>query len=82
MISNKANSKTFSLLLASMKPQSLLDGSKINTNRALAIINRHEFHHIFPKAYLKTNGYSETKINAHSNICLLNMINNLTISKY
>lgn len=77
---NKANSKSFALLLASMKPQSLLDGSRINTNKALAIINRHEFHHIFPKAYLKTNGNSESAINAHSNICLLNMINNRTIS--
>lgn len=77
---NKANSKTLALLLASMNPQSLLDGSRINTNKALAIINRHEFHHIFPKAYLKTNGYSEPITNAHSNICLLNMINNRTIS--
>ncbi|MCY9099566.1 DUF262 domain-containing protein [Bacillus inaquosorum] len=77
---NKANSKSFALLLASNKPRSLLDGSKVNTSKALSIINRHEFHHIFPKAYLKSNNYSEIKINAHSNICLLNMINNRSIS--
>lgn len=77
---NKANSKSLGLLLASKKPKSLLDGSTINTASVLTIINRHEYHHIFPKAYLKANGYSDKEANYHSNICLLNMINNRNIS--
>jgi len=77
---NKANSKSYSLLLAEKKPRSLLDGSTINISRALSVINRHEFHHIFPKAYLKSNAFREENINAHANICLLTMINNRTIS--
>ena len=77
---NKANSKTYALLLATNNPRSLLDGSSINIDRTLTVINRHEFHHIFPKAYLKSNGYEDNKINCHSNICILSMINNRTIS--
>ncbi|RPK08312.1 GmrSD restriction endonuclease domain-containing protein [Priestia endophytica] len=75
---NKASSKTFALLLAQNKPKSLLDGTSINTSKALAIINRHEYHHIFPKAFLKSSGISN--IDLHANICLLNMGNNRTIS--
>ncbi|WP_085508990.1 DUF262 domain-containing protein [Thalassobacillus devorans] len=75
---NKAISKTFALLLAENKPLSLLDGSRINTDRALAVINRHEYHHIFPKDYLKSSGIDN--IDPHANICLLSMGNNRTIS--
>ncbi|WPK10745.1 DUF262 domain-containing protein [Lysinibacillus louembei] len=77
---NKANSKSLGLLLASKKPQSLLDGSVINIANVLAVINRHEYHHIFPKAYLKNTNISDKEANYHSNICLLNLINNRTIS--
>ncbi|MDQ0209040.1 DUF262 domain-containing protein [Alkalicoccobacillus murimartini] len=75
---NKASSKTFGLLLAHNQPLSLLDGSRINTNKALAVVNRHEYHHIFPKAFLKSSGIKE--MDTHANICLLNMGNNRTIS--
>ncbi|WP_051254777.1 DUF262 domain-containing protein [Halobacillus kuroshimensis] len=75
---NKASSKTFALLLAEKQPLSLLDGSKINTDRALAVVNRHEYHHIFPKDFLKSSGISN--IDPHANICLLSMGNNRTIS--
>lgn len=75
---NKASSKTFALLLAQNQPKSLLDGTPINTSKALAVINRHEYHHIFPRAFLKSSGISN--IDLHANICLLNMGNNRTIS--
>lgn len=75
---NKASSKTFALLLAQNQPKSLLDGTPINTSKALAVINRHEYHHIFPKAFLKSSGI--TNIDIHANICLLNLGNNRTIS--
>ncbi|MBN2981570.1 DUF262 domain-containing protein [Cohnella algarum] len=77
---NKATSKTFGLLLASNKPLSLLDGTSINTNTALAVVNRHEYHHIFPKAFLRSNGYSLDQIDNHSNICMLSLGNNREIS--
>jgi hypothetical protein len=77
---NKAVSKTFALVLAENKPKSLLDGSLINTHQALAIANRHEYHHIFPEGYLKSSSVAKRLINAHANICLLSKGNNLTIS--
>jgi len=77
---NKATSKTFGILLATVNPLSLLDGTPVNTSTALAVINRHEYHHIFPRAYLKTNGYKAEEINMHANICMLSLGNNREIS--
>jgi len=77
---NKANSKAFALLLADRKPKRLLDGSPINTYQALAVVNRHEYHHIFPQAYLKSLGIDQERIEVNANICLLNKGNNLSIS--
>jgi hypothetical protein len=77
---NKAISISLGLLLGNKSPRSLLDGTLINTHRALAVTNRHEYHHIFPKAYLKANGFSDSKINSHANICLLSLGNNREIS--
>ena len=77
---NKATSKTHALLLASNNPLSLLTGASIDTGQALAVINRLEFHHIFPKAFLKTKGYNKAQYDKHSNICMLNLTNNREIS--
>ncbi len=70
---NTAVSKTFGLLLASNSPKNLLDGSTINIRQTLSIANQKEYHHIFPRNYLKGSGYHDDKINMHSNICLLNL---------
>ncbi len=77
---NKATSKTFALLLAHRRPKSLLDGTPVNTARVLSIVNRHEFHHLFPKAFLKSSQISDEKIDMHANLCILSMANNRTIS--
>lgn len=77
---NKASSQSFALLLAQKRPKSLLDGASINIERALSSVNRHEFHHIFPKAYLKSKNTANNDINQHANICLLSSYNNKQIS--
>ena len=77
---NKASSKVFGLLLATRKPRSLLDGTTIDTFRALSVTNKLEYHHIFPKAYLGKLEISEKEINQHTNICMLNLSNNRQIS--
>lgn len=77
---NKATSMSFALLLAHKKPRSLLDGSLIDTRKALAVTNRLEYHHIFPKAFLDRYGVSKEKANIHLNICMLNLSNNREIS--
>ena len=45
----------------------------------MAYINRLEFHHIFPKAFLKRKGISDDKINYQANICMLNLGDNRDI---
>lgn len=77
---NKAASLTFALLLAQKKPKSLIDGSAINIDRSLSQINRHEFHHLFPQAYLKSFRVKSSELNQHANICLLSSYNNKYIS--
>ncbi|GAA0120668.1 GmrSD restriction endonuclease domain-containing protein [Clostridium perfringens] len=79
-ILSKAISKTFALILASNKPQSLLDGAIINIENVLSTVNKKEYHHIFPKDYLKNKGYNNNEINTNANICILNLINNRNIS--
>ncbi len=76
---NKATSTAYALLLANNQPLSFLNGDKIDTYKSLANINRLEFHHIFPKAFLNRLGVSDKKINYHSNICMLNLGDNREI---
>jgi hypothetical protein len=79
-ILNKASSMSFALLLAMKEPKSFLDGSKVDVRRALAVTNKLEYHHIFPKAYLKELGFLKSNIDCHSNICMQNLFNNREIS--
>lgn len=77
---NKAASKSFALLLAYNSPRSLLDGAPINTQQALSVLNKGEYHHIFPRAFLQSSGCQEEKINVAANICMLNLGSNRRLS--
>lgn len=79
-ILNKASSLTFALLLATNKPKSFLDGTTVDTYKALSVINKLEYHHIFPKAFLAGIGVSRTEANYHANISMQNLSNNREIS--
>lgn len=79
-ILNKASSLTFALLLATNKPKSLLDGTTVDIFRALSMINKLEYHHLFPKAFLNTIGISKNEANYHLNISMQNLSNNREIS--
>lgn len=50
------NTGTFILLLAHAQPLSFVSGAKVDLAKVLNAYNRHEFHHIFPKKYLKDQG--------------------------
>ena len=76
-----ANTKTFILMLANNNPKTLLSGSLIDLDRVLQKYNRAEFHHIYPKAYLKDLGTSDEKINCLANFCFLNASENKKIGK-
>ncbi len=66
-----AFSKTFAVMLAKEKPCNITNGARIDTQNSLSIFNMKEFHHIFPKDFLKSFGIDEQKRNNICNICML-----------
>lgn len=77
--SNVSRSRAFILALAAQKPMNLSNGAKIDTDAALSIFNKKQFHHIYPRAFLKRSG---TKLddNLLINICMLSASENNLIS--
>lgn len=70
--------KTFILLLAQSKPLNFIQGTNISLESVLSQGNRKEFHHIFPKAYLRTFGgrYNDEWINCLANFSILSRTDN------
>lgn len=79
---SKANPLTRSvlLLLSTLNPIDLVNGTKIDVGRALSSYNRKEYHHIFPNAYLKSVGHSSNAIFSIANFCFLSSASNKRIS--
>jgi hypothetical protein len=77
---NSAFCKTFVVMLANMAPKNLTNGEAIDTRVALTTFNNKEFHHIFPKDFLKKLGVDSEKRNAIANICMLSASQNKNIS--
>jgi hypothetical protein len=76
---DSVNTKTFVLLLANESPLSLVSGASINLAEVLRDYNRNEFHHLYPRAFLKSIKYSGTYTNALSNFCFLSKIDNISL---
>lgn len=76
-----ATSKTFVLMLASKDPKSLLSGKNIDLDKVLQRYNRSEFHHIYPKAFLRDQGVPDDRINALGNFCFLSAAENKNIGR-
>jgi hypothetical protein len=64
---NTVVTKTFALLLAQKQPLSFVTGSPITLREALKEYNRNEFHHLYPRSFLKS-----TAQDAYDNSCLAN----------
>lgn len=77
--SNVSRSRAFILLLASNHPKNLSNGALIDPAVALSYYNKKQFHHVFPRAYLKR---SNTTMNDNLliNICMIAAVGNNTIS--
>jgi hypothetical protein len=82
IVFSKSNSyvKAFLLLMAQKNPKDLTNGQSIDYGRSLSIYNRKEYHHIFPKAFLKSKVLSMKEINKMINFCLLPANSNKIIS--
>ena len=69
------------LLLAQKAPLNLTNGALIDLGQALSGYNRKEYHHIFPRSFLKKRGVSTDKINTLCNFCFLPAGSNKKISQ-
>lgn len=78
--SNNSRSRAFILALAARNPHNLTNGVKIDTADALSIFNKKQFHHIFPKAFLKRIKNKAGGDNSLANICMLAASENNLIS--
>jgi hypothetical protein len=74
-----ANSKSLIILLNSVGPHSFWSGAKIDTSKVLKKGSKHEFHHVFPQAYLEKIGIEKRLINTLANICFLTRSDNNAI---
>ncbi len=72
--------RAFLLLLAQKDPLNLVNGNRIDLGTALSEYNSKEYHHIFPRAFLKNKGVETEKINSLCNFSFLPADANKTIS--
>lgn len=72
--------RAFLLLLAQKNPLNIANGNKIDLGRALSQYNLREYHHIFPKSFLKKNEVNINKINSLCNFTFLPATSNKEIS--
>ena len=69
---SQAFSKTVLALLASLQPQKYSSGDLVNLrNDWMRRADSMNFHHVFPKSYLKKNDYEDWKANRVLNISLV-----------
>ena len=73
--SNVSRSRAFVLALAAMRPRNLTSGALIDPAQALSSYNKKQFHHVYPRAFLKRTGVS-TNDNLLANICMLTAVAN------
>jgi hypothetical protein len=72
-------SRAYVLALAAMRPRNLTTGAMIDTAVALSRYNKKEYHHVYPRAYLKRTKISGEH-NAIGNICILTAYENNRVS--
>lgn len=78
--SNTAHTKLLAIALAHHAPVDLLSGASIDPGHALAWENQKEFHHFFPRDYLKNQNAPVSRINCLANIVMLSSVSNKRIS--
>jgi hypothetical protein len=71
--------KAFILMLAKRNPRDLLSGRTISIEDTFSDNVSSEYHHVFPREYLRSAGYDDNHINCLSNICILSAASNREI---
>ena len=68
----KAYIKGMLCILAAKQPESFIDGALVNINNGwLKAANSKNYHHFFPRAYLRKNGIDDAKANHIANITIV-----------
>lgn len=68
----KAYIKGMLCILAAKQPESFIDGALVNINNGwLKAANSKNYHHFFPRAYLRKNGVDDGKANHIANITIV-----------
>jgi hypothetical protein len=75
-----ARTKALALMLATAQPRDLRSGNRINIGASLAQPNEMQFHHFFPRKWLKSQGVADDAANALVNIVLLTSISNQLVA--
>jgi hypothetical protein len=75
---NSSSSRAFALAMAKIGPRNLTNGLAIDTHQALSIYNKHQFHHLFPIAFMRRTSPT-TDANLLMNICMLAAKENLDV---
>jgi hypothetical protein len=70
------NTKTFILMLAQNNPKSFISGSPITLANVLRDYNRNEFHHIYPRAYLRSQTNIQYNDSCLANFCFMSRADN------
>jgi len=78
--SNTVITKTFILLLAQKNPYSFVTGSPISLREVLKEYNRNQFHHMYPRAFLRSTNQDSYDDSCLANFCFLSTSDNNMIS--
>jgi len=77
---NSTVAKATICLLAQYDPRSFLSGAPVDLGQTLGAYNAREFHHIYPKAFLASQGIPFHESNVVANVCMLTSSDNNAIS--
>ena len=77
---NSTAAKATICLLGQNNPRTFLTGRVVDLGESLSAYNSRQFHHIYPKAHLQTQGVSFHEANVIANICMLTAADNNEIS--
>lgn len=77
--SNVSRSRAFILALAAAAPRNLPNGMFVDVQHALSAYNKKEYHHVYPRAYLKAIDQYDSS-NVLGNIVMLTSSSNKSIS--
>jgi hypothetical protein len=73
---SNVSAKTFILMLAQERPKSFISETNIDLGRVLKDYNKNEFHHLYPKSYLKNIDYEGKLGNCLANLCFMSRTDN------